>query len=141
VNAVWPVMTHDDPGIRPAGRPDRCFYCNAHIGEPHGAECVTVVRLVEIRITAEVGDKTFTSTWRVLEPCSFDADSINFMYNESTWCASNLLRDHVKPNVTWDQPGVWEVLQALYDSGESCLCSEISCEYVRDIDSTPRRRS
>ena len=36
------IVTADDEGIRPAGKPDECFYCLRKVGELHRDDCVTV---------------------------------------------------------------------------------------------------
>lgn len=45
--ANWPTVSADDPGIRPAGKPDECFYCHAKVGELHWPECCVVVKDVK----------------------------------------------------------------------------------------------
>ena len=52
----WPLVDPKDDGIRPAGRPDECFYCRQKVGEPHGQKCVIVNKLVEMRVTATFED-------------------------------------------------------------------------------------
>ena len=52
--ASWPLVNPKDDGIRPAGKPDECFYCNRKVGEPHGRDCVMVDRKIRARYTIEV---------------------------------------------------------------------------------------
>jgi hypothetical protein len=42
-----------DDGIRPAGLPDECFYCNQKIGTPHLEGCVAVKKKVRLRFLVE----------------------------------------------------------------------------------------
>ena len=43
-----------DDGIRPAGEPDECFYCNRKVGQEHMRDCVTIQKKVRVRFTVEV---------------------------------------------------------------------------------------
>ena len=38
-----PLVLKDDDGIRPAGRPNQCFYCNQQVGKPHKQDCACLV--------------------------------------------------------------------------------------------------
>lgn len=49
----FPIVTKDDHGIRPAGKPDECFYCHSKVGEPHGRDCVTITKRVRLKATIE----------------------------------------------------------------------------------------
>lgn len=44
----------NDDGIRPAGPPDVCFYCNQKVGFPHIQTCVAVKKTVRLRFLVEV---------------------------------------------------------------------------------------
>lgn len=46
---TFPIVTAADPGIRPAGKPDACFYCHRKVGEQHAESCVIVVKRVLLR--------------------------------------------------------------------------------------------
>lgn len=46
------VHPHDD-GIRPAGGPDHCFYCQQKVGSPHLESCVTLTKKVTMQLTIE----------------------------------------------------------------------------------------
>lgn len=50
----WPLVAINDDGIRPAGEPDECFYCNQKVGLPHGHDCVCVKKRVLVRYVVEV---------------------------------------------------------------------------------------
>lgn len=76
-------ITENDDGIRPAGKPDQCFYCLQNVGQEHEKGCVVTWRHKKVKLLAHVefeGDV----------PEHWDNESILHRYNESTWCASNL---------------------------------------------------
>jgi hypothetical protein len=50
----WPLVAINDDGIRPAGEPDECFYCNKKVGQPHGRDCVVVTKRVLVRYVVDV---------------------------------------------------------------------------------------
>lgn len=110
----WPLVVENDDGIRPAGNPDECLYCRQKIGQPHGSECVCVTKRVKLRYTIEIETDL---------PHSWDKDMIEFHRNESSWCTDNLIDE----------------LQEYVDEGQ-CLCLSSECEFVRVVDSTPKRR-
>lgn len=78
-----PLVTQDDDGIRPAGKPDECFYCHQKIGQPHKWECVTITRSVEI-------DITFRLPFDV--PVSWGKEQIEFHWSgQGSNCMSNII--------------------------------------------------
>lgn len=79
-----PIVTKDDDGIRPAGKPDECFYCSEKVGQKHKLDCVTITRkvVVEYAFTLVID---FPQTW--------DKEDIEFNRNEGTWCANNALAE------------------------------------------------
>ena len=92
-------------GVRPAGKPDECFYCGAKVGEQHKANCVIREKTIVTRMTIDFVDSV---------PESWDEDLIDFHYNDSSWCATN-------------------VLHRLEErSNFHCLCDVASFEYLRD---------
>lgn len=104
----WPV---EDEGIRPAGPPDRCFYCDQPRDEPHAAECVVRLRTVVVEVTLRVVRKV---------PESWTPDEIEFHLNESSWCANNILDDI-------------EAMTKDREDGESrCLCPHFQARYVSE---------
>lgn len=113
VDHRWPLVDPKDDGIRPAGRPNECFYCNRKVGQRHGPECVIVTKVVKIRITLE---------YPVTVPHFWDESQINFHRNESSWCADNAIR---------------EIEAHAEKSG--CLCGELKTEFVTVVDDTPTR--
>ena len=136
----WPVVDPHDNGIRPAGRPDECFYCNARVGSKHAHDCVVVTRRVEVRVRATLpsGD-VFEGTWQLDTPYFWDAAQVEFHHNESSWCASNLLDECDKGTVAWDAGDPWSDLEALHGGGD-CLCQRLDFTFQRVVDGTPKRK-
>ena len=70
----------DDDGVRPAGSPDKCFYCGRAKGAPHKADCVipqrSVVLEMKIKYVASV-------------PAYWTEGDILFHRNESSTCSNN----------------------------------------------------
>lgn len=93
---------------RPAGLPDRCFYCDRPVGDTHDeGECVLVKRKVRIRMTVE---------YDINVPAHWDKGRIEFHRNDGTWCADNALDE-----------------LAAEASREGCLCPHTRFEYVREV--------
>lgn len=97
-------------GPRPAGPPDRCFYCDGPVGAQHARDCVMRQRTVVVRMTVE---------YVVEVPENLPPDMIEFMRNEGSWCATNAL-DELQPNEEEDP------------EGNCCLCHTTAFEYVRE---------
>ena len=91
--------------VRPAGKPDECFYCNAKVGEQHKEDCVIRSRTVKVDFTIHM----------VMDvPECWDESNINFHYNDSSWCASNLLNE----------------LQRREENTGRCLCMITEAKYI-----------
>lgn len=90
---------------RPAGEPDRCFYCGQLIGEQHKEECV-------IRSRTVVVDFTFRTVLSV--PESWDEEQIRFHYNDGGWCADNILSELAER------------------SNGGCNCSICEAKYIKE---------
>ncbi|PYE51536.1 hypothetical protein HUB98_05895 [Paenibacillus barcinonensis] len=89
---------------RPAGKPDRCFYCHSLIGESHTSECV-------IRSRTVVMD--FTVRMVINVPEHWKDEDIEFRYNKGSWCADNLIEMIVR--------------------GEGgCLCPHVEATFIRE---------
>jgi hypothetical protein len=99
----WKV---DEYSIRPAGDPNKCFYCDTPRGGEHKADCVIRSRTVVVKMTAQ---------YVVQVPEYWDADQIEFHRNEGSWCASN---------------GIAELEQM--EGRVGCLCGSIEYAYVRE---------
>ena len=98
----WAV---DEYSVRPAGKPDECYYCGVKIGEQHKPNCVIRKKTIVTRLTIDFVDSV---------PENWDKDVIDFHYNDSSWCASNILDKLEERN------------------NFRCLCDVASFEYLRD---------
>ena len=96
-------MKVGEDAIRPAGKPDRCFYCGRLLGENHRRKCVLVKRDIEIEAKFRIV---------VSVPAFWDKDLIEFHFNESSYCANNLI-DKLKDNAK-----------------ERCLCDRTEVVYL-----------
>lgn len=83
------LVTATDPGIRPAGGPEACFYCAARVGSIHGPECVTIVREVVYGVFCTTTGNRL-GTWRTTEPAHWSREDGQQHKNESSWCADNV---------------------------------------------------
>lgn len=117
----WPLVTEDDDGIRPAGKPDECFYCRSKVGEPHGQDCACIHKLILARYTFDL---------ILSAPHGWDAERFELHRNESSWCADNAVGD-IELNMAHVDT----------DTGEEtpCLCGFFEAKFLGDIDTTPRR--
>lgn len=110
----WPVVTLDDDGIRPAGKPDQCFYCGSNVGQAHRRDCVTVEKRVRVRYVFE-----FDTTM----PYGWTAENFLFHRNDGTWCADN----------------AFDEIQSA--AGNDCMCAMFTAmftaEFVGVVDETP----
>lgn len=107
-NGEYPVVKKDDYGIRPAGKPDECFYCHSKVGEKHKKDCVVVCKKVKLKATIEF----ITDV-----PNDWDDEMINFKFNGSTWCVNNLIDDLHK----------WET-----NTEDDCLCNYTEIKLVEE---------
>lgn len=108
----FPLVKHGDYGIRPAGKPDQCFYCYSKIGQPHRADCVVVTKRVKIKATITIDIEV---------PHDWDKKMIEFHRNDGTWCSSNFAND----------------VERYKASTGSCMCQETKIEFVEVVDDTP----
>ncbi len=69
-----------DWGPRPAGKPDRCFYCLRMVGDKHKVDCVILKKSVVIRYEIEM---------LVSVPECWSGGDVDFHRNESSFCMSN----------------------------------------------------
>jgi hypothetical protein len=102
----WIVSKEDE---RPAGNKGECFYCNEKIGVEHKKGCVCRQRSVVVNFNIDL----------VLpEPEDWDENSIDFFYNEGSWCGNNFI-------------GLLEDLEKrLGDNG--CLCRFLKASFIRE---------
>lgn len=99
---AWVV---ENEGIRPAGKPDRCFYCNQPKGETHLPSCVIRERTVIVRMSVE---------YVVKVPEAWTNEDIENHRNASSWCALN---------------GLAEIERI---AEHHCLCGVAHFDYVRE---------
>lgn len=119
-----PLVDQFDDGIRPAGPPDRCFYCFQQVGQPHSDECYAVHRKVKVRYIFEI---------EVEMPYHWDEDDIESHRNESSWCASNGLREIIEQSR--------QGCEDLPPGEPGCICQAFSCEYVGETDGKPYNKT
>lgn len=106
-----PIVKKNDYGIRPAGKPDECFYCHSKVGEPHKFNCVTVCKMVKLRATID---------YEYPIPISWDKNRIENHYNLGTWCANNLIED------------LKDYIEYIDVKDGSCLCYRSKVEVIED---------
>ncbi len=68
--------------VRPAGKPDKCFYCNEKLGDEHKSDCV-------IRERTVVVDISFRMVRAI--PEDWDKEQIEFQLNDGRFCMDNIL--------------------------------------------------
>lgn len=110
------IVTEDH--VRPA-RPDgTCFYCSEPIGAPHKIdECVIPVRAVNVRISFDI---------TLDYPAGWDGSDIEFHANESSSCATNLLRSVARyADMEVDHNDILK---------HKCLCDTTHLEYLGEVD-------
>lgn len=110
-----PKVLNNDNGIRPAGKPDECFYCNQKVGEPHKADCVILHKKVKVKYTFEI---------EVEVPHHWDKHDVEFHRNDSSWCADNSFEEiesHAKKH--------------------GCICHAFECEVTEMPEMEPYRRN
>lgn len=92
--------------VRPAGKPDECFYCNEKVGDPHKLDCVIRDRTFVVDVTIRMA---------VARPDSWSVEDIEQFFNASGWCAGNIVDDlHRLQDVTF------------------CLCEFTTVKFVRE---------
>jgi hypothetical protein len=97
-----------------------CIYCGAKVGDEHKDKCVIRSRTVVINVTVPLV---------VSVPENYTVENVNFKYNDSSFCSSNLQRDithmfnHLKKLEDDKVPEV-----------EYCLCfrPEHTVRYIRE---------
>ena len=70
--------------VRPAGDPDKCFYCGVNLGEQHKAACVIRQRTVVVDVTIRMVR---------LIPEKWTAEDLEFVMNNGSWCATNIISE------------------------------------------------
>jgi hypothetical protein len=103
----WRVGAH---GVRPAGRPDACFYCGSAVGDQHRQDCVIRSQTVVVRFSFDLV---------VDVPETWDRDNIEFKYNESSYCCDNLIEELEKTSTR-----------------VGCLCNLVEAEFIREANAS-----
>lgn len=121
------IIGHNDVracDARPAGKPTECFYCKQQMGWQHKPGCVILQKSVVIRMTIEVV---------VDVPRDWGKDNVEFKYNESSWCGSNMIEDLANWHERLEAEGA-EVRERTGDTTSSgiCLCGNLDVDYLRD---------
>ena len=112
------TVLENDFGIRPAGPPDKCLYCKSKVNEPHGQDCVVIVRRVTYEVSAGIG---IVALFEMDEPASWSKDTMRFMRNESNWCCGNMINNN---DLIVTNSEAWEALT----KDDDCLCSVLNLE-------------
>lgn len=109
-----PIVLPNDDGIRPAGKPDECFYCQQKVGKEHKYNCVILSKKVTVRYSYEI-EIEVAHAW--------DENMIEFHRNDSSWCADNSIDELEKY------------------TKDGCLCHVFSCEVLSMPNVKPYRRN
>lgn len=97
-------------GIRPAGKPDTCFYCRQKLGTPHTLECAVRTRTVIVKLEIEM---------LMVVPEHWNDHDIEFHENEGSFCANNFI------------PRLDAFFERMTEK-DQCLCDDIVSTYVRE---------
>ena len=139
--SAWPLVHERDDGIRPAGRPDECFYCHRKVGQEHKRQCGIIDKRVEMRVTAKLPDgRTLRGAGSSTSPTGGCRTIRSSTRTTLAGAAETFFGSGIRGSVTWQAGDPWDALEAIYESdGGSCLCNgELYFEFVRVIDATPR---
>lgn len=112
---TWPIVLENDFGIRPAGEPDTCFYCNQKVGQEHLRDCVTIKKKIKVRYCFEI---------EIDVPHFWESDNVEFHLNESSWCADNAVGELVEYQEKQEEQG-W------------CMCDSFYGEFIEVVDDCP----
>lgn len=111
-----PVVLTDDDGIRPAGSPNKCFYCNQETGQPHKEECVILNKKIKVKYTFEL---------EIEVPWHWTEKDVKFHREMGTWCADNAI----------------EEMEKYTKKDEKCLCPNFQCDVLEIISKEPYRKN
>jgi hypothetical protein len=81
-------LTVNDNGVRPAGKPDECFYCHEKVGN-HKNDCVCVEKAIIIELKVKL---------IVTVPNYWNTSNIEFKYNGSSHCLGNEIKQLFQEN-------------------------------------------
>lgn len=123
----WTVQP-DDHGIRPAGQPDRCFYCGRAVGQTHREDCVIRDRTIVCRLSFE---------YTVRIPEDWTPERFEEHRNEGTWCMNNAMHE-LDGVLRRRAAGV--LSEALPAIDQVDLCYHARVEFVREADEADQVR-
>jgi hypothetical protein len=99
-----------EDAVRPA-RPDgTCFYCRVPLGGEHNPECVMYEQTVVVEVISRIVVKG---------PAHWASQDFEFLYNESSSCANNVISE------------LSDTADRLSDHG-SCMCGHMEVRYLRE---------
>lgn len=135
----WPKVLVNDDGIRPAGKPDQCFYCQSYVGQEHDKECVTVLQIVKYKVYMNL-DRRSTESNRGIEvgtftrpdPHFWSSHDCEFHKNDSSWCADNAL-----DTIVWNDEKYDKQLEEHINQYGGCACTPLRFEYDECVDGSP----
>lgn len=135
-----PRVAVNDFGIRPAGKPDECFYCFQKVGMPHGQQCVMLQKQVLFDCIFETDIGVLRARWKCWEPYDWDAGMSEFHKRGSTWCASNV-KDEWENFEFYDYPSIVKdpanYIDAVIES-HACICQIFRVKRIDILDPGPR---
>lgn len=111
------MKLQDHNGVRPAGPPDKCFYCG-HVVGGHSPGCVCLVRSVVLRLKMELDVV-------VDVPEDWSVELIEFQRNDGTRCADT----DIEALLAWRDKHTEEDGAAIEGP---CFCGATEYEYVRE---------
>jgi hypothetical protein len=125
---AWPTVIAGGAGTRM--EPNQCFYCHQWAGQPHRTDCVAVKKRIEVKVTFE-GKNPHSGLWQTTVPHSWDDHSIEFHFNQGSWCSNNVI-EHL---TGWPRITRAEMLRI--SRHDSCICYCTHFDLVRIVDDTP----
>lgn len=117
------ILPIEDDGVRPAGKPDKCFYCGEPKGAPHGKDCVIPERTVVVEMTIQYVRSV---------PANWTTSDIEFLLNYSSSCHDNEIRYIADQQEAIDESQ--EKARKSPDTSEAipCTCERTSFKYIRE---------
>ncbi len=117
----WFKVLPDDDGIRPAGRPDQCFYCRQMVGDFHKRDCVICRKDVACTVHVE-GRPVLNATIDI--PAAWNPQEFYSWSNLGSWCKSNLSNGYLSEEDTRE-------FESWFDPDE-CACPDTEIKYVSE---------
>lgn len=131
----WPVVLPDDDGIRPAGKPNECFYCGSKIGELHAEDCVCVYAFNRYDVYEQDPDTRkrgrLIGHWDHYDPWFWDSEKCDFHKNRSSWCKANA------ENIVFLEPTFAQWYEEQSAKEGTCVCPFLQFEYNQTVNDGP----